>query len=188
MKNTLKYGVICNSSTLMFIRYSQYPKNSKQDIISFSLFALQKRSVYKATIALYLVCFFFYVLFTRKPDYFEGQVVKGTVTQANNANKESKLVINILYRVGPDSFLCKANLLPFGQYKIGEKLDVIYDPSQPAIASVYAFFGYWLNWDELLVTAIFFVVFFVAAVFITGKSETSNGIHDDNVRKRKYDD
>lgn len=144
--------------------------------------------MYKATIALYLVCFFFYVLFTRKPDYFDGQVVKGTVTQRNYDKKEINPAVNILYRVGTDSFLCKANLFPFGQYKIGERVEVIYDPSQPAIASVYAFFGYWLNWDELLMTAVFFVVFFVAAVFITGKNENSNGLHDDNVRKRKYDD
>lgn len=144
--------------------------------------------MYKATIALYLICFFFYVLFTREPDYFDGQVVKGTVVQSKYAKENVDSAYGILYRVGTDSFLCKVNSWPFGHYKIGEKIEIIYDPAKPAIGSIFAFWGYWLHWDELLVTALFFAVFFIAAVFITGKSEQATDQTDDKNRKRKYDD
>ncbi len=144
--------------------------------------------MYKAVTIIYLVCFFCYVLFSRVPDYFEGDFIKGVVAKATFSEKDKHPELVIDYRVGAETFHYKTAEWFLTNYKPGQAVEVIYNPSDPSIASIYAFIGYWIKWPELLFTAMFFIILFLSAVFITGKNSTAPLMEDERRNKRKYDD
>lgn len=91
------------------------------------------------------------------------------------------------YKVGDEKFQYISHSWFLTSYKPGQLVSIIYDPSNPSIASIYSFIGYWIKWSELFFTAIVFIVLFITAVFITGKNNTGYLTAEGN-RKRKYDD
>ena len=144
--------------------------------------------MYKAVIALYLICFSSYLLFSRVPDYFDGDFIHGVVQKATFSyeNKEPQLEID--YRVGSNAYHYKTNTWFLKSYKPGERVTIIYNPSSPEIASIYAFIGYWINWSELLFTAGFFLLLFFVAKGITGTHSTEPLSPQELAKKRKYKD
>jgi hypothetical protein len=74
------------------------------------------------------------------------------------------------------------------RYKPGDVVTIIYNPGIPSVASIYAFIGYWIRWQELVFTASFFIILFFAAKSITGHTETDSIPPVDVRKKRKYDD
>jgi hypothetical protein len=58
----------------------------------------------------------------------------------------------------------------FRSLKENEKITVIYDTSKPANAAVYKWWGYWLQWDELLASILIPFVFYFGASLITRHS------------------
>jgi len=144
--------------------------------------------LYKSIIILYCVCFFCYALVSRIPDYFEGEFIKAVVTRVGFSAKKKEPVVEVKYNVGKETFTYKTNMWFLWRYRKGDKITVIYDPSNPSIGSLYAFIGYWIKWPELLFTAGFFILLFGSAVAITGKN-SNELIDQEEVRnKRKYDD
>ena len=144
--------------------------------------------MYKSVALLYIVCISCYILFTRSPDYFEGDFIKGVVTQAGFDSTHNQPSLNIQYHVGTETYTLTTTQWFLKSYKQGEQVSIIYDPNKPGNASIYAFIGYWLRWNELFVTLGLFIVFFMAAVFITGKhSEQEDDEDEDKPRKMKYD-
>jgi hypothetical protein len=53
-------------------------------------------------------------------------------------------------------------------------------------ASVFTIIGYWLQWSELLFSALLLIVFLIAAIFITGKNSAEPFPAENPVKKRKY--
>jgi hypothetical protein len=144
--------------------------------------------LYKVVIIIYFICFLCYVLFSRVPDYFEGDYTKGVVSKATFSVKDKHPVVIVNYRVGKEELQYTSYMWFLTSYKPGQVIRIIYDPSNPRVASIYSFTGYWVRWPELLITAIVFIVLFIAAVYITGKNNTSSPTAKENNRKRRYDE
>jgi len=156
--------------------------------IDFAFFAGKISVLYKTAFILYIVCFLCYVLFSRVPDYFEGELTRGIVAKATFSVKEKHPVLVVNYQAGNEKRTYTTNKWFLTRYKPGQVITLIYNPSDPAIVSIYAVMGYWIQWDELLFTAIGFIILFIAAVIITGKgSALSSTLHGQN-KKRKYDE
>lgn len=144
--------------------------------------------MYKTAAIVYIVCFFFYVLFSRVPDYFDGDFTKGIVSKALFSVKDERPVLVVDYTAGAEKFKYTTNTWFLTSYQQGQEVTMIYNPSNPAIASIYAVVGYWIKWNELILTAIVFVILFIAAVIITGKNKPLPPTSAKQDRKRKYDD
>lgn len=144
--------------------------------------------MYKTVAVIYFICFSCYVLFSRVPDYFDGELTQGVVTEATYSVKDKHPIVVVNYKIGNEKFKYITNMWFLTSYKPGQKVPIIYNPSNPRVASIYAFIGYWIKWSELFLTAIVFIILFIAAIFITGKNNSSPAIEDGNNRKRKYND
>ena len=128
------------------------------------------------------------MLFSRVPDYFEGEFTVGTVSKAEFSVKDSHPVLVVVYQVENEKFTYTTNKWFLTSHVPGQKITLIYNPSNPAIVSIYGLIGYWINWDELFFTGIVFIILFIAAVIITGKNNGSGPATQQQNRKRKYDD
>lgn len=137
--------------------------------------------MYKTAAILYLVLLFCYILFSRVPDYFEGEFTPGIVTQKESFEKQ------IQYRVGKETFVVPIGGWGASQVAAGQRITVIYNPTIPTEGALYTFFSYWFTLNELLTSAIGFIVLFVVAILITGKGEWRE-VREDRGRKRKYND
>jgi len=127
-------------------------------------------------------------LFSRVPDYFEGEFIEGVVTKAGFSPALNKPELVVDYKAGSETLHYKTNMWFLTTHKTGEKVTVIYDPSNPSQACIFTFIGYWLKWSELFFSIFFFMALFIAAVFITGKNSTEPLTPEDRIRKRKYKD
>ena len=143
--------------------------------------------MYKGLIFLYLAIFSFYVLFTRIPDYFEGDYIKGVVSQASFSSSNNAPLLVVDYNVGSEKLQYKTNEWFLKKYKAGDAVTIIYNPAEPTVASIYAIVGYWVKWPELLLTAVFFVILFIAAKTIAGNNGTEHNSDQNPGKKRKYD-
>lgn len=128
------------------------------------------------------------MLFSRVPDYFEADFTTGIVLKAIFSVKEKHPVLVVNYNVGNDKFTYTTNAWFLTSHKEGQVIPIIYNSSNPAVCSVYGIIGYWIKWDELLITAIVFVILFIAAIIITGKNNTVSSAVEQQNKKRKYDD
>lgn len=128
------------------------------------------------------------MLFSREPDYFEGEYVNGVVSKATFSVKEKHPVLQVRYKAGSEEFTYTSYRWYLRRYRRGETVTMIYNPSHPEAASIYAFVGYWILWKQLFYTAIIFIMLFVAAKSITGQHKSSLLDDKQNDRKRKYDD
>ncbi|GEO08949.1 hypothetical protein [Segetibacter aerophilus] len=142
--------------------------------------------MYKVVFILYVIIFSSYVLFTRIPDYFEGEFIKGVVSKASFSEETNEPELLIDYRVGNEKLQHKTNSWFLTPYKQGQQVTIIYNPSDPAVSSIYAFIGYWIKWQELIYTSVFFVILFLAAKSIVGHD--NSGPAKSLPRKRKYDE
>jgi hypothetical protein len=135
--------------------------------------------MYKAAALVYVVCFFCYILFSRMPDYFGSDFTRGVVVTTETRAK------SIHYKVANEAFSKKLSGWSADQVAKGDTVRVIFDPSDPTTAAYYSFFGYWLTLSELLLSALGFILSFIAAIFITGKEDGSPA-DEDFSKKRKY--
>lgn len=122
------------------------------------------------------------------PDYFEGEYIEGVVTKANFSSALNQPELVVEYKAGSETLYYKTNTWFLTTYKKGQKITIIYDPSNPSQASIFTFIGYWVQWRELLFSALLFIVFLMAAIFITGKNSTEPLAPEDLIRRRKYKD
>ena len=127
-------------------------------------------------------------MFSRVPDYFDGDFTNGTVTKAIFSVKDKRPVVVVAYSVGTEKFTYTTSKWFLTSHRHGQAVTMIYNPSNPAIACIYTFIGYWINWDELLFTAIVFIILFIAAITITGKTNALSSLSDKRNTKRKYDE
>ncbi|MCW3108775.1 MAG: hypothetical protein JWQ09_3281 [Segetibacter sp.] len=144
--------------------------------------------MYKGILILYLVIFSSYVLFTRVPDYFEGDYIQGVVSKATFSEKENTPELVVNYNVGSEKLQYKTNMWFLASYKPGQVVTIIYNPANPSVSCIYAFIGYWIKWPELIFTAAFFIILFIAAKSITGKNSLEPLFAEEMKKKRKYDE
>lgn len=106
-----------------------------------------------------------YVLFTRHPDFQDGQITTATihfVKDSATTTTEAKA----FYNYDKVEYAANTNYL-FRNFKDGETVKVIFETSNPSKAAVYSWWGYWIQWDEILASIFIPVVFLYAAKAIT---------------------
>jgi len=143
--------------------------------------------LYRSITILYLVCFGCYILFTRQPDYFDGEkspaVIKWLPDSISHKNIPQAVYSDGLKQHAIDARYFLRN------WKEGDKLEVIYESGSPDKAAVYAFLGYWITWGELLATILIYLALFQIAISVT-KNPTPEALVEQleykEVKKRKY--
>jgi hypothetical protein len=121
--------------------------------------------LYKGIFILYLVCFGCYLLFTRQPDYFDGDRVPATIIVAKDS-ATGKFIHLAEFSNGYQDFRVKADYY-LRSWKQGEKTEVIYETEHPEKAAVYSFWGYWIGLGELIASILFIIASYQIAVSIT---------------------
>ncbi len=143
--------------------------------------------MYKSIIILYIVVFFTYVLFSRQPDYFDGEQMTATIHFVKEQN--DKTVAKAVFNVDKKDYAINAGYL-FRSFEEGEKVDIIYEKEHPEKAAVYAFWGYWLTWKELIGSIVLLIVLYQAAIKITSHPAPDALIdeleEDEPRKKRRY--
>lgn len=141
----------------------------------------------RSLIILYLVCFGCYILFTRQPDYFDGEKAPATI-QFIKDSATGLFTPNAVYNDGKKEHRIDARYI-FRKWKNGDKLEVIYETGTPDNAAVYRFWGYWISWEELVVSIILLAGSVGIAVVVT-KNPTPEAILEQlefkEEKKRKY--
>ena len=121
--------------------------------------------MYKFISIIYFVIFSFYVLFSRQPDYFDSEFAPATIHFVKDSASQKQLA-KASFTVGKASYQVEVDYL-FRNYQAGEKVEVIYELSNPKKAALYAFWGYWLTLGELIASIIMWFVLFQITVSIT---------------------
>lgn len=135
----------------------------------------------KNIFSLYIICFGCYVLFTREPDFFESEKITVTIIDSNNHYKANYIIENRTYTIN-------ANYL-FKRFKNGEKITVLYNPQKPQLANVYSVWGYWLRWEELLVSIFLIIGLYYLATSITQNPNPESllqQMEEEDKPQRKY--
>lgn len=121
--------------------------------------------MYKSLISLYLLIFGCYILFTRVPDYFDGEMYPATIVVVPDSANATPYQ-HAEYFVDGVKYRIDARYFPYA-YEAGDKIKVILEKEHPNKAAVYRLGGYWLGWGELVGSIIAAVLLFQVAVSIT---------------------
>jgi len=137
----------------------------------------------KIVVILYVVCFGFYVLLPRQPDYFDGEVTSAVIVKNNDS-------LLAEYTDGKQMHYATVKY-PF-MYNEGEKVKVIYELSDHSKGSVYELWGYWIQFGELIASLVVVVVLYGVSVTLTS-NPTPEALLEElegsrvKPRKPKYD-
>jgi hypothetical protein len=137
--------------------------------------------MFKNIFSLYIICFGCYVLFTREPDFFESEKITVSIIDSNSHYKANYIIENKTYTIN-------ANYL-FKQFKNGEKITVLYNPQKPQLANIYSVWGYWLRWEELLVSTFLIIGLYYLATSITQNPNPESllqQMEEEDKPQRKY--
>ena len=140
----------------------------------------------KSAIILFLTCFLLYLPFSRVPDYFDSETAPGIIIKEVTGTGTKMLAVYSEY--GKDYKL----ELDSAEYasKIGQKLVVIYELSDPQKAAVNRVWGYWLIPIELAWSFGVFAVLLGIAYATTYRphpSAIAEQLKDDDAPKKKYE-
>ena len=140
-------------------------------------------------IILYVVCFGCYVLYTRHPDFFDGERAPGMIHWMHDST-EKRTIPKAIFRYNLTTYAVDARYLG-REWKEGDKVEVIYEKEDASKGAVYALWGYWIRWQELIGSVISLVLLFQVAVSIT-RNPTPEAVMDQievkEEKKRRYKD
>lgn len=137
------------------------PTEIQWDFFIQSLIGFLTRSL----IILYLIIFGSYILWTRQPDYFDGEKYPATIQMVQDS-ASGKNIPMALYSIGIHQYRVAAQY-PLITYQPGQKVTVIFELAHPSKAKVYRFWGYWILWEELIGSIVALIALFQVAVSIT---------------------
>ncbi len=121
--------------------------------------------MYRSISIIYILLYGCFVLFARQPDFFDGEVLSATIHLAkDSANNALKPIAN--FSIGANKYTVPASY-PLRSVSEGNVVKVIYESANPKKAVVYSVWGYWILWDELLVSSVIYLILFQVAVGIT---------------------
>jgi hypothetical protein len=144
--------------------------------------------LYKLVIFLYLVITTLYLLFTRQPDVFDSETTIGTIQFRINS-VSNKTIPFVHYTIGKTYYTLNASY-PLRHFKQGQKVTIIYDTSKPARAAIYVWWGYWLQWDELIASILIAIALWSIALILNKNPTEASKIEQmknlDNAPQRKY--
>lgn len=144
----------------------------------------------KLVIILYLSCFIIYILFSRQPDFFDGELTKADIHfLKDSASKKEEpfacfVVSKTQYKI-PAAYT-------FRNLHEGQSVDIIYENTKPQHAAVYAFWGYWITIGELLFSIALIIVMYYIATAITANPAPEALIEqleeETFTKRKKYND
>jgi hypothetical protein len=144
--------------------------------------------LYKSLIALYFVCFGCYLLFSRQPDYLDGEKAPAVIHWLNDS-ASGRSIPQAVFNTGLKNYAIDARYI-FREWEEGDKVNVIYETAGPGKAAVYLIWGYWLKWEELIASAVLSLVLFQLSVNITKNPSPESLIEQLEVKtvekKRRY--
>jgi hypothetical protein len=130
-----------------------------------------------------------YILFTRQPDYFDGEKAPATIQMLYDTTAK-QIIPAAVYQAGGTWYHTDARYV-LRKNTVGQKVTIIYETATPETAAVYAFWGYWIGWGELLFTVVGYVVLLQIAYAVT-TNPNANSLQEQlsyaPEKKRKYND
>ena len=173
MRRTLVLYIIIELSTALTIinvHFLQVYKITASSLLQKKLitpfyFIIKNFLLYKTALILYIVCFSLYVLFSRQPDYFDGEMNVAVIhfTKDSTGNQQQPYAV---FQSGKKTYSVNAAYL-FRSFTKGENVPIIYETSQPEKGAVYSLWGYWVTLGETLFSFVLLVLFYQIAVSIT---------------------
>lgn len=127
--------------------------------------------MYKGLAFLYLVCFTLYIIYSREPDYFDGETLPAIIHHKFDSAVHKK-ISKAVFVVNNKTYELDASYI-FKNYKENEIVTILFNPRKPQLARVYRCWGYWITWEELLVSLLLFVALFQVAVVVTKNPSAS---------------
>ena len=137
----------------------------------------------KSAIILFLTCFLLYLPFSRVPDYFDSETAPGIIIKEGTGTK-----IMAVYSEYGKEYKLELDSAEYAS-KIGQKLEVIYELSDPQKAVVNKFWGYWLIPIELAWSFGGFAALLAIAYATTHKphpSAIAEQLKSEDAPKKKY--
>ncbi|MEO8713003.1 MAG: hypothetical protein ABI405_12805 [Parafilimonas sp.] len=122
--------------------------------------------MYKKIIPFYIICFVLYVLFSRHPDFQDGEITSGNIHYIKDSTQ--KTVAKAIFSIHKLQDTISA-AYPLRYLKEGQNVKIIYETSDPSKAAVYAWWGYWFQWDEISESIFITVILLYSAKAITAK-------------------
>lgn len=145
--------------------------------------------MYKGIAFLYLVCFLLYIIYSRDPDYFDGEINMATIHWQKDS-LENISIPKAVFIENNVTYAIDARYI-FRNLPENKRVQVIYKLNKPTEAKVYSWWGYWINWKEILFSIILIIILFQVAVSIN-KNPTPQALLEQmeykKEPKRKYDD
>lgn len=145
--------------------------------------------MYKSVIILYFIVFSAYILFSRQPDYFDGEIIPGIIHWSQDSISH-KPIPKAYFTIGKDTYSFDARYV-LRNLPEAKKIRVIYQASQPQKAVVYSWWGYWITAVELVASVVLLFVLFQIAVVLT-KNPTAESVIEQMdykpEKKRRYND
>lgn len=145
--------------------------------------------MYKGIAFLYTVCFVLYIIYSREPDYFDGEINIATIHWQKDS-LENILIPKAIFIENNTVYAIDARYV-FRNLPEQKKVKVIYKTHKPSEAKVYSWWGYWIDWKEIFFSIILLIILFQIAVSIN-KNPTPQALVEQmeykKDHKRKYDD
>lgn len=143
----------------------------------------------KSVFILYLICFGCYILFTRQPDYFDGEKAPATIQNVYDSSLQQTIPAAV-YQVNGRVYYTDARYF-LRSLASQQKVRVIYETATPETAAVYTFWGYWMGWGELLFSVIGYLLLLQIAYSVTTNPNAQSfeeQLSYTPEKKRKYND
>jgi len=144
--------------------------------------------MYKGIAFVYLACLSLYILYSREPDYFDGEISSATIHWLPDSTHSTKIP-KAVFKQDTTEYAVDARYL-FRNLSENKKVNVIYATTNPEKAVVYSWWGYWITWGELLMSFILLVALFQVAAAVTNKPTPEallEQMSEPKVKRRKYD-
>lgn len=129
--------------------------------------------MYKLVAILYIVCFGCYLLFTRQPDYFDGEKAPAVIHWVHDS-ASGRSIPKAVYTAGLKNYAVDARYV-LREWKENDKTQVIYETNSPGRGAVYLWWGYWITWGEVLGSVLLIIALFQIAVSVT-KNPTAEAL------------
>jgi hypothetical protein len=143
--------------------------------------------LYKSIAVLFLVVLATYILFSRQPDYFDGEIAGATIHWMKDSTQNN--IPQAVFNIGKKQYAVDARYV-LRNLPEGKQVQVIYETPNPEKAAVYNFWGYWITWSELIGSIALLIVTMEAAKAIT-KNPTAEALMEQMEykpeKKRRYD-
>ena len=144
--------------------------------------------MYKGIVILYLVCFSLYIVYSREPDFVDGETSTATIHWLQDSSAQQKIP-KAVFVLNKKNYAVDARyvLRNLPENKRGE---VIFNPSKPERAVIYSWWGYMITWGEILGSIILLIALYQVAVAVT-KNPTAESLLEQleykEEKKTKYD-